>query len=475
MEDKIIKKRKRGFFAALTALVMAATSLSASAAAYTINHTGYDDSGNPTFSLTADEGDSNIESQESVVINSKMLPTCISDGTANVTINYIYNSGGSPSNGSKTQDVVLSHFDHIIQYVAEIPAKCEANGTKAHWECSRCHTKFENDDGTILAGNLSIPALGHDWDDGVVTLEPTTTSEGVRTFTCKRAGCGATYTLPIDKLPEETTTTSSRRSPIVTPPETTTTAYYNPDYVAPPTTTTTASPETTTTEATTTTTEAVTTVPETTPEETTTPVDDDTTTPPEPQEGDVIELTDPVVPAELLEQIKGKDVDVVIDLGNGLKWTINGKSITDDDLTDINLNVSIGDNGIPVQVINKVTGERFYISIHLDYDGPFPFDAELEVDLKKSNAGYYANLFYYNPELSDLEYVSSSIIDENGVAHLNFHHASDYTIVIDDKPFDGNYEDGEPEENPTTGVIPAGIAIASISAAAMLISYKRKK
>lgn len=439
MEDKIIKKRKRGFFAALTALVMAATSLSASAGAYYLKVISYNaNAGKATIQIMAEDSDYTIANGPiirtiNVTHNKECPPSCTKDG-------YLDYASGSIGSFNVNTDDGVEEIDNIFD-----------------------------------SGSIRVSALGHDWDDGVVTLEPTTTSEGVRTFTCKRAGCGATYTLPIDKLPEETTTTSSRRSPIVTPPETTTTAYYNPDYVAPPTTTTTASPETTTTEATTTTTEAVTTVPETTPEETTTPVDDDTTTPPEPQEGDVIELTDPVVPAELLEQIKGKDVDVVIDLGNGLKWTINGKSITDDDLTDINLNVSIGDNGIPVQVINKVTGERFYISIHLDYDGPFPFDAELEVDLKKSNAGYYANLFYYNPELSDLEYVSSSIIDENGVAHLNFHHASDYTIVIDDKPFDGNYEDGEPEENPTTGVIPAGIAIASISAAAMLISYKRKK
>ena len=36
--------------------------------------------------------------------------------------------------------------------------------------------------------------LGHDWDDGVVSLDPTCTEKGTRLFTCKRADCGETKT-----------------------------------------------------------------------------------------------------------------------------------------------------------------------------------------------------------------------------------------------------------------------------------------
>jgi len=41
-------------------------------------------------------------------------------------------------------------------------------------------------------------ALGHDWDDGTVTKEPTETEEGVMTFTCRR--CLDTRTSPIPVL-----------------------------------------------------------------------------------------------------------------------------------------------------------------------------------------------------------------------------------------------------------------------------------
>lgn len=41
--------------------------------------------------------------------------------------------------------------------------------------------------------------LGHDYDDGTVTKKPTETETGIKTFTCKRPGCGAIYTETISK------------------------------------------------------------------------------------------------------------------------------------------------------------------------------------------------------------------------------------------------------------------------------------
>jgi hypothetical protein len=40
----------------------------------------------------------------------------------------------------------------------------------------------------------------HVWDEGTVTVEPTTAADGVKTFTC---ACGATKTEAIAKLPAE--------------------------------------------------------------------------------------------------------------------------------------------------------------------------------------------------------------------------------------------------------------------------------
>ena len=43
-----------------------------------------------------------------------------------------------------------------------------------------------------------VDALGHDWDDGTVTTQPTEESEGVKTYCCRR--CDATYTETIPAL-----------------------------------------------------------------------------------------------------------------------------------------------------------------------------------------------------------------------------------------------------------------------------------
>lgn len=47
----------------------------------------------------------------------------------------------------------------------------------------------------------TIPALGHKWDEGKVTTEPTTTSAGVKTFTC--IVCGNTKAEGIPMLPDD--------------------------------------------------------------------------------------------------------------------------------------------------------------------------------------------------------------------------------------------------------------------------------
>ena len=49
-----------------------------------------------------------------------------------------------------------------------------------------------------MIAQQNVPALGHDWDDGVVTIEPTETTEGEKTYTCNR--CGATKTELIPTL-----------------------------------------------------------------------------------------------------------------------------------------------------------------------------------------------------------------------------------------------------------------------------------
>ena len=96
---------------------------------------------------------------------------------------------------------------------------------------------------------------------------------------------------------------------------------------------------------------------------------------------------------------------------------------------------------IPVDVINNVTGERYSMNLSLAYDGEFGFTARLTINMEAKNTGLYANLFYYNEQTGELEFVSAGLIDADGNVELEFTHASDYTIVIDAAVMDGGNKD----------------------------------
>ncbi|MCI6866934.1 MAG: hypothetical protein MR871_03130, partial [Lachnospiraceae bacterium] len=160
-----------------------------------------------------------------------------------------------------------------------------------------------------------------------------------------------------------------------------------------------------------------------------------------------------VVPGDVLDEIKGKDITIVFDMGNGITWSVNGQSITGDTIGDIDFTVTTNTNTIPVDIINNVTGERYSTQISLAYDGEFGFTAVLSVNMDASNAGLYANLFYYNEKTGELEFICYDEIAADGTAELTFTHASDYAIVIDTEPMDKGADeaDGDKAEASGTG------------------------
>ena len=119
---------------------------------------------------------------------------------------------------------------HTLTEVPEVAATCDKAGAKAHYVCSGCDKLFADAEGeneitapeaiepkghtevidaaveatcsvagksegkhcsvcnTVTVEQEIIAPLGHKWNEGEVTLEPTCTSKGSKTFTCER-GC----------------------------------------------------------------------------------------------------------------------------------------------------------------------------------------------------------------------------------------------------------------------------------------------
>ncbi|MDO4806222.1 MAG: RICIN domain-containing protein [Coriobacteriales bacterium] len=86
----------------------------------------------------------------------------------------------------------LAHTSGAETHENEVSATCDMQGSyDAVVRCKVCGT-------VISRTKKTTSALGHVWDGGVVTTNPTCTTTGVHTFTCSR--CNATRTESIQKI-----------------------------------------------------------------------------------------------------------------------------------------------------------------------------------------------------------------------------------------------------------------------------------
>lgn len=437
--------------------------------------------------------------------------TVLADGVAvTATAVYIGADKGNYETESVSITITRRECDHTHTEIRnQREATCTQTGYAGDTYCTDCDK--------LMSTGKELAALGHDYK-ATVTKQPTTTEEGVRTYTCTR--CSSSYTESITKLPEEQHTHNYTGS--ITKEATCTEAgvrtytcscgdSYTENIPA-----TGHSYVSKVTKAATTTEEGIMTYtcskcghsytqpiaklesddsskdngsqnrkPQTGTDngnqnqkpqpDTDNGKDNGTSIKPyikddsgkkgwdviKPQledtkAGDTVTVAmngTTVVPKDVIDSIKGKDTTLVLDMGNGLSWKIFGKDITDA-AGDIDFDVTVGaDAGksIPVDVINNVTGEHSSLNLTLAYDGEFGFTATLTVNMESKNAGLYANLFYYNEQTGELEFISAGQIDPDGNVELEFTHASDYTIVVDAKIMSDNGQ----ADNKSDETIPA--------------------
>ena len=131
--------------------------------------------------------------------------TALADGVA-VTANAIYT--GTDKGNYETESVSItitrSECDHTHTEIRnQREATCKEEGYTGDTYCTDCDKLLETGE--------ELAALGHDYLASV-TKQPTTTEEGIRTYTCTR--CGNTYTESIARLtspsPQPTATPSGK-------------------------------------------------------------------------------------------------------------------------------------------------------------------------------------------------------------------------------------------------------------------------
>ncbi len=136
-----------------------------------------------------------------------------------------------------------------------------------------------------------------------------------------------------------------------------------------------------------------------------------------------------VVPKEVLEAIKGKSVEIVLEMDE-YSWTIDGTDVQATNLKDIDLEVKVDANTIPVGIVSELADGRPTTQLSLTHNGNFGFRADLTLNLKSENSGGTGSLYYYDSS-GKLIFMDSGKIGADGRTSLSFSHASEYVIVID--------------------------------------------
>lgn len=412
----------------------------------------------------------------------------LTDETA-VTATAVYNGSDKGNYETESVEIVLirSICEHAQTTVNGMrDATCQVEGYTGDTVCTECGV-------TLLVGT-AIPKTEHKYT-GTVTKAATTEEEGILTYSC--GTCGHSYTEAIAKLaptPEPEEDTASDAAPTEAPAAT-------PAPTAAPAATTapTAAPASK---------PATTPIPVPATDPTVTPVPD-TEMPylkndtgknsweliaeqlenaPDREIIDVEMNGTTIVPGDIFDTIKGRDVTVVFHMGDGITWTVNGQDVTAAG-KNIDLGVVFGGEAgktIPVEIINNVTGERYSVNLTLAYDGEFGFRATLTVNMDKKNAGFFANLFYYNEQSGELEFICAGEIGSQGEVGLTFTHASDYTIIVDRQSMEPGVVENpvnpaSAEEISTAGsfhpvrVLLMALAVIILGAAGILLVVVRNK
>ena len=92
--------------------------------------------------------------------------------------------------GAIRTEAIPATGENVCKHENAHPEHKDATCVEAGYDkmiCDKC--------GAVISEE-TIPALGHDWDNGEVTTPATATKDGVKTFTCKRCGATRTETIP---------------------------------------------------------------------------------------------------------------------------------------------------------------------------------------------------------------------------------------------------------------------------------------
>ena len=284
---------------------------------------------------------------------------------------------------------------------------CTSSGYSGDTYCTDCNE--------TLSYGYTISAYGHDYDNGVITTEPTTETDGIITYTCKR--CKHQDTKNLGKLGDG--------EPYIEG------SFQKKGWDA---------------------------------------VNDLIKA---SKEKDTISITlngARTLPASVLSGIKGKDISLNLDMENGFIWKINGTSTTAETPADTDLSVINTAEHIPAALYSLISTNQNDFGFHLGRNGAFDFPAVLSVKADASCAGLMANLFWYDVENGVLQCIQTVTVGgafERSIPYADFtlSKGQDYFIAFGTESLNGRviHTDGSITDENGAYLRPADAKISSHS------------
>ena len=284
---------------------------------------------------------------------------------------------------------------------------CTSSGYSGDTYCTDCNE--------TLSYGYTISAYGHDYDNGVITTEPTTETDGIITYTCKR--CKHQDTKNLGKLGDG--------EPYIEG------SFQKKSWDT---------------------------------------VNDLIKTSKEKDTISIIMNGARTLPASVLSGIKGKDISLNLDMENGFIWKINGTSITAETPADIDLSVTNTAEYIPAALYSLISTNQNDFGFHLGRNGAFDFPAVLSVKADASCAGLMANLFWYDAENGVLQCIQTVTVGgafERSIPYADFtlSKGQDYFIAFGTESLNGRviHTDGSITDENGAYLRPADTKISSYS------------
>ena len=284
---------------------------------------------------------------------------------------------------------------------------CTSSGYSGDTYCTDCNE--------TLSYGYTISAYGHDYDNGVITTEPTTETDGIITYTCKR--CKHQDTKNLGKLGDG--------EPYIEG------SFQKKSWDT---------------------------------------VNDLIKTSKEKDTISIIMNGARTLPASVLSGIKGKDISLNLDMENGFIWKINGTSITAETPADIDLSVTNTAEYIPAALYSLISTNQNDFGFHLGRNGTFDFPAVLSVKADASCAGLMANLFWYDVENGVLQCIQTVTVGgafEDSIPYADFtlSKGQDYFIAFGTESLNGRviHTDGSITDENGAYLRPANTKISSHS------------